>query len=684
MQSDNLKLALVNGRIILPRAIRSMMFTGIGLAILLISGAPVAARQVIPVSPASGPGIFILGTNLADYPGGKVPRFSKFEITLSLDRTYTNPFDPHEIQVDGYFTSPEHAISVQPGFYYQAYQMTRIDDQENYTPSGNPVWKVRFTPSQVGMYQYHLVAGDQNGIRSTTTLSFEVAASGGVGFIRVSKTNSRYFEFDSGDPFIGFGLNVAWWKDERQRLATFEYFLSRMSTFKANLARVWMTNSGRDQNWIMSIQDDQLGSNYDLEEAWAFDKILDLARQNGVYFILTLDDVNQYIRNWPDNLYNSALGGPCSYPSAIFTDPQARLYQQRIFRYIVARWGYSPNILSWELFNEIDELQWSDESHWSRQAMIEWHVKMADYLATIDTHRHLINTSTGSFKTNPDLYGSSLMDFAEIHVYFVQGCCNNFPSDPAGRDIADLTHYYSYRVYHSVTGKPSLIGESGLLNENWIDSPYLDLDDLGVHLHDGLWSSLMSGMASTSLSWHWNSHQAHDPTWWQHYSALASYFSNLSVINLTVMKPLNVDFSLPGGSDSESDAFASSNSQLRVMGLRNGSQVYAWVQNKNHTWWNYTHAIADTPQSGTITIYNLTPGRNYILEKWETYTPTRQIIDQETLTVQENGSLSFSVNNLQSDIAFKLRPVVNLPLMTLITKQSKKDSIFANSSLRNH
>ncbi len=40
-----------------------------------------------------------------------------------------------------------------------------------------------------------------------------------------------------------------------------------------------------------------------------------------------------------------------------FTDPQARKYQQRIFRYIVARWGYSPNILSWELFNEIDELQ---------------------------------------------------------------------------------------------------------------------------------------------------------------------------------------------------------------------------------------------------------------------------------------------------------------------------------------
>lgn len=632
------------------------------------------ATQVIPQSPASGPEITLLGTNLADYPGSKVPRFGKFEVTFSLDRTYANPFDPKEIQVDGFFTSSEGTTLVQPGFYYQAYQVTRIDDQENYATIGNPIWKVRFTPRQVGTYQYHLIASDQNGVRSTATLFFEVVASSGAGFIGVSKTNSRYFEFDGGDPFVGFGLNIAWWKDDRQQLATFEYFLSRMNTFKANLARVWMTNSGKDQNWILSIQEHQLGSNYDLEQAWAFDKILDLAMQNGVFLILTLDDVNQYVRNWPDNLYNRALGGPCAYPSAIFTDSQARLYQQRIFRYIVARWGYSPNILSWELFNEIDELQWSDESHWSRQAMVDWHVKVAEYLATIDAHHHLINTSTGSFKTHPDLYGSSSMDFAQIHLYFVPGCCNNLPSDPAGRDFADLTRYYSYLLYHSVTDKPSLIGESGLLNENWIDSPYLALDDLGVHLHNALWSSLMSGMASTSLSWHWYSHQAHDPAWWQHYSALASYFSNLSIANLTVMKPLNVDLRLSGDSDSEPDAFGSSNSQLRVMGLRSGSQVYAWVQNKDHTWWNYTHAVADTPQSGMITIYNLTPGTSYILETWQTYT-AQHILDRDNLAVQENGSLSFPVNNLQTDMAFKLRPALKLPSMTFITEQWQKESI---------
>ena len=268
-------------------------------------------------------------------------------------------------RVDGYFTPPGHATSIQPGFYYQDYQVSRTGGVESYTPTGSPVWKVRFSPTQAGTYQYYLRAVDQDGISTTTTSSFAVISSSASGFIRVSEKNPRYFEFDNGKPFIGFGLNVAWWVSEHQRLSTYEYYLSRMSENQANLARVWMTNSGKDQNWILSIQDKTLGSDYNLEEAWAFDNILNLARQNGVYFLLTLDDVNQYTYNWPDNLYNSALGGPCSYRSCIFTDPQARKFQQRIFRYIIGRWGYSTNILSWELFNEIDELQWSDPSHWS-------------------------------------------------------------------------------------------------------------------------------------------------------------------------------------------------------------------------------------------------------------------------------------------------------------------------------
>jgi len=614
----------------------------------------------VRAAPASGPTITILSTNLVDYPGGKVPRYSKFEVTFSLSVAYANPFDPDEIQVDGTFTPPGLAPSVQPGFYFQAYQVTTTPGGvETYTLSGNPVWKVRFTPSQIGTYHYYLRAADANGVTTTLPASFEVSASSAPGFIHVSAQNPRYFEFDNGQPYLGFGLNVPWWDSERRRISTYQYYLSRMKDNQANLARVWMTNSGRNQDWILSIQDQDLGSHYNLEEAWAFDKILDLALENGVYFLLTLDDVNQYTYNWSSNLYNTALGGPLSYRSAIFTDPIAREYQQRIFRYILARWGYSPNVLSWELFNEIDELQWSDQGHWNRQAMIRWHADLAAYLRSIDAHHHLVNTSTGSFKTHPDLYGPDDLDFAEMHFYYVPGCCDYAPSDPAGRDMADLTRYYARLLYNSVTAKPGLIGEWGLLNANWVDSPLLDSDDAGVHLHNGLWSALMSGMAATGLSWHWGYHRADDPAWWQHYNALASYFSDLRLANLSVMKPLHVTFSYPGGADNRPDAFASTNPSLRVMGLRGSSSVYAWVQNKAHTWWNTTQGIPVHPQSGTITVFDLSPGARYTVETWDTYTTTHQIIAVNTLTALPDGSLQIQVGALQTDLAFKLHPILD-------------------------
>jgi len=634
------------------------------LSIFLILALPLTLRTTYAsysaVEAILGPAIAKITTNVADYPHGKVPRYEKLEITLALTATYSNPFDPDEIRVDGYFISPGHTTLVHPGFYYQGYQVSGMGGIETYTPVGTPIWQVRFTPSEVGTYQYYVRVTDRSGTVNSSLDSFEVIDSSNPGFIRVSKKNSRYFEFDSGAPFMGVGLNIAWWQDEHKRLATYEYYLSRMNEYKANLARVWMTNSGKDQNWILSIQDKKLGSDYNLEEAWAFDSILDMAQQKGVHFLLTLDDVNQYTYNWPDNVYNSAAGGPCSYQSAIFTNLEAKKYQKQIFRYIIARWGYSPSILSWELFNEIDELQWSDPDHWNRQDMINWHQEMAQYIKSIDAYQHLVNTSTGSFKTHPDLYEAlSGMDFAQIHFYYVPGCCDYAPSDPTGRDMADLTRYYSHLVYDSVTSKPSLIGEWGLLNQNWIDSPYLNTDDKGVHLHNGLWSSLMSGMAATGLSWHWGYHQEHDPAWWQHYRAIANYFKDVNVSNLTTMKPVNVDFSLPDGSDDRPDAFSSTNGSLRAMGLRSGNWVYAWIQNTENTWWNDVHKIAPSPQSGTITVHDMTPGASYAIEWWDTYTRTQQMIASDNLTAQDNGSILIRINNLENDVAIKVRPVVH-------------------------
>ncbi len=629
----------------------------------------------VPLPSATASKITSVTTNLAAYPSGKVPQYEKFEISLTLSGSYTNPFDPAQVRVDGYFVAPDHSMVSQLGFYYQDYTMTLTGGAANwpnvssfrgvetFAPVGNPVWKVRFAPQQAGVYQYYVKVTDGSGTTTSSTSSFEAVDTGNPGFIRISSLNHRYFAFDNGHPFIGVGLNVGWWQDEYQRIAAYRYYFGQMHDYKANLARVWMTNSGKNQDWILSIQDKTLGAYYDLKKAWVFDDILEMARQDGVYILLTLDDFNQYTYNWPINLYNTALNGPCAHPSCIFTNATAKDDQRRLFRYIVARWGYSSNVLSWELFNEINELEWSTPN-WDWCQVVGWHQEMARYIQSIDAYKHLVNSSTGSFKTfggscsssssQPNLYAAPEIGFAEIHAYYVPGCCDFAPSDPAGQDMANFMRYYAHLVYNSVSGKPSIIGEWGILNQNWTDSTYLATDDKGVSLHNGLWASVMSGMAATGLSWHWGYHRLHDPAWWQQYRGIANYIEGIDIANMIVMKPLNVDFGLPSGSDDGPDAFASTNSKLRAMGLRSGSSIYAWIQNTENTWWNVVHGTVPSPQTGTITIYGLTPGTSYSVTRWDTY--AGQIARTDMITARSDGSIQVVIQNLENDVALKIHP----------------------------
>ena len=528
------------------------------------SETPEAPTRVMPTLMApstnnNGPTIGSVTSNLADFPNGIIPQYEKFELTFQIEGTFLNPFNPGEIKVDAQFVSPSGDILVQPGFYFQEYEMQLTGDTEIRTPVGDPLWKVRFSPVEAGTYQYYLQAAEGSNITTTPLSNFEVSASSNPGFIRISPSNSRYFEHQNGDVFIGIGLNVGWWQNPDLGISTYQYYFDRMGEYGANLARVWMTNSGRDQGWILSIQDQTLGADYNQQEAWMFDAMLEIAKQNDVSLILTLDDVNQYGHswNWDVNLYNSANGGPCDTQSEIFTNPTAWQYQERIFRYIVARWGYSPNILSWEFFNEIDELRWSDQENYSSDDMAAWHADRARYIKSIDAHQHIVNTSTGSFKTHPYLYEAlEEIEFAQIHFYYVPEW-PWFPSDPEGRDMAALTRYYANKVYQSVSKEPAVLGEFGLVGAGWSNSVQLQEDDQGVHLHNALWTSLMSGLASTGLNWHWSYHQEFDTAWWRHYAAIANFFADLPISQLSVMQPLNVNrlelFSLKSSPSIEAD-----------------------------------------------------------------------------------------------------------------------------------
>ena len=719
-----------------------------------------AFGPVVPLSPGSTPAALIqnLQTNLAEYAGGQVPLYEKFEVTFELDIGERNPFDPGKVRVDGCFFEPGQSYNpdcagalVQPAFYYQDYFEPALNAEEifaareEYLPvPGSQRWKVRFTPTyqnlaanKIATYKYCLrVAfdGDQNS-QCDEAKSFKIINTPTrPGFIRVDEANPRYFSFSSGAPFIGIGMNLAYWEDDRRALSTYRFFLNRMSEYGLNLARVWMTNSVREATReeqpaaggqltaekILSLQDQQLGANYNLAEAWIFDRILEQAEEGGIYFILTLEDAGQLTGEWQEefNLYQAILQKPLDFLS----DPQAINYQEQVLRYVLARWGYSPNIMTWELFNEIDDVvkdivkrsngtlnlceQW--------KLMQGWHEHMADFLdrgaawdSNTAAHPHLVNTSTGSYLAYPVNLDQSTecpdparltnpyqefagIDFAQMHFYS-QLSRDGLPEAETedfllstGKDMTGLVYYYGRKVYSTVDSKPSLIGEFGLAGQT---APQLlrDKDDQAVHLHNGLWSSLMSGMATSALHYYWGTHRINDHAWWRHYRALANFFADfrteLGLEDLVVMQPANVVSSIaePPGPSFEilpAEGTSSAGPQLRAMGLRlnGGDSAYFWIQNMTSTWWNYLHYTEHgttgryvyasppgskiIPQSGVVLALGFTPNQVYRVEWWDTYQtdPDYQILSQETVQADEQGRIRLVVTDLEHDVAVKIRP----------------------------
>ncbi len=55
-----------------------------------------------------------------------------------------------------------------------------------------------------------------------------------------------------------------------------------------------------------------------------------------------------------DSPCNIKNGGPLEKLIDYFTNPKAQKANYDRLRYLVARYGYSPNVFVWELWNEVD------------------------------------------------------------------------------------------------------------------------------------------------------------------------------------------------------------------------------------------------------------------------------------------------------------------------------------------
>ena len=117
---------------------------------------------------------------------------------------------------------------------------------------------------------------------------------------------------------------------------------------------------------------------------------------------------------WKTNAYNQINGGPCEKPNDFFTNARAKTIYQKRLRYLIGRYGYSPRLLAWQFFNEIDNVF---STTLNGDDVVAWHREMGQWLHAHDPYGHLVTTSLTGGSERPEIWSLPEMDFSVYHSY---------------------------------------------------------------------------------------------------------------------------------------------------------------------------------------------------------------------------------------------------------------------------
>jgi len=287
---------------------------------------------------------------------------------------------------------------------------------------GNGQFAVRARAEEVGEYRLGKVTEVNQG--QSATLAVKMVTRDKT---RVRETEDRpavqcaagaaaRLVFSTGATYTPIGANLAW--ASTGRVEFHRRAIEAFAKAGLNWTRIWMVHwSGLNLDWLP----EDMGKSpppgiLDLRVAADWDRIVSLAEDKGVYLQIVFQHHGQFSTgadaNWQYHPWNAANGGFLHSPAEFFTSPVAKGLTALKYRYVVARWGYSPAVLAWELFNEVHWVDAMDRDH-DEPAVARWHAEMAAYIRSIDPYHHLLTTSTDNLRS--PIYAE--MDYFQPHLY---------------------------------------------------------------------------------------------------------------------------------------------------------------------------------------------------------------------------------------------------------------------------
>ena len=409
----------------------------------------------------------------------RIGLYEKFEMSFNLSGEWDNPFDPDQIKVDARIYTPDGTQTIVPGFFYQEY---RQNSSRSVEKVGQPLWKVRFTPTIEGEYKAEIIANNRGKEIVSQQQSFTgIRYNTDHGFLRISKTNPLYFEFDDGTSFFAVAVDNA-----VGNYFNYMKIYPRFAGSGGNYNRLFIMSGDLDlgEEYRKSDSPDKGLGKIKLEASWKLDRIIEMGEILGIYHQMCMTNQYNFNLGWKYNAFNKENGGILDSPKEYFTSEESMKYLEKRFRYIVARWGYSTAVFSWNLWNE-----YSAQPGFDIPAAVAWHRRMTKFLKSVDPFGHAVHTNDGRLNGVDEISSMPEMEIVTTNTYGL-------------KNIADVSEVWS-RKFVSQFKKPYMLAEFGIGHNNLPKGGYGEIDPEKRMVHDGLWSPLMSGSAGTGMAWEW-------------------------------------------------------------------------------------------------------------------------------------------------------------------------------------
>lgn len=556
----------------------------------------------------------------------RLGQFELLTIPVELAATYDNPFDPRQINVQALVETPSGKTEQVAAFFRQDFTSVAAGaagEEEILLPkAGNP-WRIYYRPREVGVHKLHVIAQDKSGVRRTPNQTITVDKSARRGFLRVSKEDPRFLEFDNGESYYGIGPS-GWYRDANY---IFGGNTRHVSTRKLDEYYRRKARAGCNYDYCLAEFFGRLyieGGHIDQHVAWKCEHRLRTLEEIGIHWVTCYDDLCRSTVYGLDTLpYSVAQGGPCASIEELYVNERALEMQRDHLRYFVSRMSDSPALLVWAIGDEGQA-----GSRFSPLMVRAWIKGLQNYVRQIDIYQHphamcegpRSLVEGGDVIIIPDWYFHRDIDAVALSLEIMEkyGQFNCPLINPEG-GMVEWT-----KPADRLGPKQSLYYLTG---ERWTFPE-------AISFHNHLWISLFLKGAVGGTEWMGAFIDRKNELY--HATAIAKYLEGESLT-----KP-HWQIQTPEVSDQN----------LRAFALQSQAKTLVWVQNRAYTWIEAGHQ-GQTPQtvSGARAGVPVAKDAIYQVEVWDTRRGT--VVSKST--IRSSGKrVTCPLPPIEKDVALKV------------------------------